>query len=85
MCLWDISNASLQRESDDASRERLQLARKAIAEVDDQLKPLKAQYENEKRLGDEIAQVRRRIDELKAKADDAERRFISTASYFSNV
>ncbi|KAF8496678.1 P-loop containing nucleoside triphosphate hydrolase protein [Gautieria morchelliformis] len=77
----DVEIHALERESDDASKERLQLARKAIAEVDDQLQPLKAQYENEKRLGDEIAQVRRRIDELKAKADDAERRYdLATAS-----
>ena len=71
-----MSDVFSQRESDEASKERLQLARRAIAEVDDQLRPLKTQYENEKRRGDEITQVRRRIDELKAKADDAERRFI---------
>ena len=52
------------------------MAYKAIAEVDDQLRPLKAQYENEKQRGDEVTEVRRRIDELKAKADDAERRFV---------
>lgn len=65
-----------QRESDHASKERLQIARKAIADVEDRLQPLKVQYENEKRRGDEVAQVRRRIDELKAKADDAERRSV---------
>jgi hypothetical protein len=35
---------------------------------------LQAAYENEKRRGDEINEVRRKIDDLKAKADDAERR-----------
>lgn len=74
------TDAFLKRESDNASKERLQLARKAIAEVEDQLQPLKAQYENEKHQGDEITAVRRRIDELKAKADDAERRFVSVPS-----
>lgn len=50
------------------------MARKEMALVDDTLKPLKAAYENEKNRGDEINALRRRIDELKAKADDAERR-----------
>jgi ATP-dependent Clp protease ATP-binding subunit ClpB len=39
------------------------------------LRPLKAAYEAEKERSDEITNVRRRIDELKAKADDAERRY----------
>ncbi|GJJ09496.1 hypothetical protein Clacol_003719 [Clathrus columnatus] len=72
---------ALEREHDQGSKDRLTVARQAIAEVDEKLRPLKAQYENEKKLGDEIAQARRRIDELKAKADDAERRYdLATAS-----
>lgn len=40
-----------------------------------------AAYEAEKSRGDEINQVRRKIDELKAKADEAERRYdLATAS-----
>ena len=65
---------ALEREKDDASKERLKIARKAISEVEEQLAPLKVAYENEKRRGDEITELRRKIDELKAKADDAERR-----------
>lgn len=64
----------MEREKDQASKERLQLARKAIADVDDQLRPLKAAYENEKKRGDELNEFRKKIDALKAKADDAERR-----------
>ena len=72
---------ALEREKDQASKERLAVARKAIADVDEQLQPLLAAYENEKSRGDEINQVRKKIDELKAKADDAERRYdLSTAS-----
>jgi ATP-dependent Clp protease ATP-binding subunit ClpB len=65
---------ALEREKDQASKDRLQLAHKAIADVEDQLRPLKAAYENEKKRGDEINEVRKKIDDLKAKADDAERR-----------
>lgn len=50
------------------------MARKAISEVDEQLRPLKAMYENEKSRGEEINQVRRKMDDLKAKAEEAERR-----------
>lgn len=63
-----------EREKDDASKERLKVARKAIADVEEQLQPLKAVNENEKKRSDEITQVRRRIDKLKAKVDEAERR-----------
>jgi len=70
----EVEIHALEREKDQASKERLQLARKAIADVEDQLRPLMAAYENEKKRGDEINEVRRKIDDLKAKADDAERR-----------
>jgi ATP-dependent Clp protease ATP-binding subunit ClpB len=77
----EVEIHALEREKDDASKERLALARKAIADVEDRLGPMQAQYEAERSRGDEIAQVRRRIDELKAKADDAERRYdLATAS-----
>jgi len=46
----DVEIHALQREKDDASRERLHLARKAIADVEDKLRPLEAAYENEKKV-----------------------------------
>ena len=77
----EVEVHALEREKDQASKERLAGARKAIADVDDQLQPLLAAYENEKKRGDEINQVRKKIDELKAKADDAERKYdLETAS-----
>lgn len=77
----EVEIHALEREKDEASKERLKIARKAIADVDDQLQPLQAAYEAEKHRGDEVNTVRRRLDELKAKADDAERRYdLATAS-----
>jgi ATP-dependent Clp protease ATP-binding subunit ClpA len=70
----EIEIHALEREKDEASKERLKAAKKAIADVEDQLQPLKAAYENEKKRGDEIHQVRRRLDELNAKVEEAERR-----------
>ncbi|KAI0961580.1 hypothetical protein AcV7_000647 [Taiwanofungus camphoratus] len=77
----EVEIHALEREKDQASKERLEKARKAIADVEDQLQPLQAAYEAEKSRGDEIQNVRRKIDELKAKADEAERRYdLATAS-----
>lgn len=70
----EVEIHALEREKDTASKERLQVARKAIAEVEEQLRPLKAAYENEKERGNEINGVRKKMDELKAKAEEAERR-----------
>ena len=72
--ILEIEIHAPEREKDDASKERLKVARKAIADVEEQLQPLKAVNENEKKRSDEITQVRRRIDKLKAKVDEAERR-----------
>ncbi|KAG2044849.1 P-loop containing nucleoside triphosphate hydrolase protein [Suillus americanus] len=77
----EVEIHALEREKDQASQERLSVARKAIADVDDELQPLRAAYEAEKRKGDEINEVRRKIDDLRAKADEAERRYdLATAS-----
>ncbi|KAJ1311502.1 hypothetical protein OPQ81_009989 [Rhizoctonia solani] len=77
----EIEIHALEREKDTASKERLGLAKKAIADLEDRLQPMKAAYENEKRRGDELNNIRKKIDELRAKADDAERRYdITTAS-----
>jgi ATP-dependent Clp protease ATP-binding subunit ClpA len=77
----EVEVHALEREKDEASKERLEAAKRSIAEVMDQLEPLRKEYENEKHLGDQINEVRRRIDELKAKADEAERRYdLATAA-----
>ncbi|RDB28882.1 hypothetical protein Hypma_015526 [Hypsizygus marmoreus] len=77
----EVEIHALEREKDAASKERLHLARKAIAEVEEELQPLRAAYENEKRRGDEINDLRKKMDELKVKVEDAERRRdLATAS-----
>jgi hypothetical protein len=77
----EVEIHALEREKDQASADRLHTARKAIADVEDTLTPLRAAYEAEKHRGDEVTNLRRKIDELKAKADEAERRYdLATAS-----
>ncbi|KAF9044541.1 hypothetical protein BDZ89DRAFT_1008460 [Hymenopellis radicata] len=77
----EIEIHALEREKDPDSKERLKLAKKAIADVEDTLQPLKAAYENEKKTGDEINIVRKKIDEVRAKQEEAERKYdLATAS-----
>lgn len=77
----EVEIHALEREKDEASKDRLTIARKTIADVEEQLQPLLAAYENEKKRGDEVNTVRRKIEELKAKAEDAERKYdLATAS-----
>jgi ATP-dependent Clp protease ATP-binding subunit ClpA len=70
----EVEIHALEREKDRASKDRLQAARKTIAQVDDELVPLVTAHENKKSRGDEVNSLRKKIDELKAKADEAERR-----------
>ena len=69
----EVEIHALEREKDEASKERLTLARKAIADVEDQLQPLLAQYEAEKARGHEIQEAKQKLDQLKIKLADAER------------
>jgi ATP-dependent Clp protease ATP-binding subunit ClpA len=72
----EIEIHALEREKDAASKERLHEARKVIADIEEKLQPLKAAYENQKQRGNEINEARKKLDELKAKAEDAKRRFV---------
>lgn len=70
----EVEIHALNREKQKASKQRLVAACKAIFDLDEQLGPTGAAFEAQKSRGDAITNVRRRLDELKAKADDAERR-----------
>lgn len=77
----EVEIHALEREKDAQSKERLQNARKIVAEIEEKLQPLRAAYDNEKSRGDEITVVRKKLDELRVKAEDAERRRdLATAS-----
>ncbi|KAH8835810.1 P-loop containing nucleoside triphosphate hydrolase protein [Flagelloscypha sp. PMI_526] len=77
----DIEIHALKRENDSASKERLEAARKALADVEEELQPLKAEYENEKLSSEEINSILEKIDGLKNKAQKARDRYdVQTAS-----
>ncbi|KTW29544.1 ATP-dependent chaperone ClpB [Pneumocystis jirovecii RU7] len=65
---------ALEREKDDLSKERLAKARLEMANVEEKLLPLRERYQIEKQRVNDIQKAKKRLDELKAKALDAERR-----------
>lgn len=70
----NIEIHALEREKDRSSKDRLEAALKARANIDEQLRPLLNAYNSERKTADEINEVKKKIDQLKAKADDAERK-----------
>ncbi|PWN52140.1 putative heat shock protein HSP104 [Violaceomyces palustris] len=77
----EIAVHALEREKDQQSKEALLETKKQITAIEDELGPIKAAYEAQKQKGDEINLVRRKIEEIKAKAAEAERRYdLATAS-----
>ncbi|KIO24919.1 hypothetical protein M407DRAFT_8663 [Tulasnella calospora MUT 4182] len=77
----NIEIHALEREKDAASKERLIAAKKTLENVNEQLRPLEAAYNSERKTSEQINDVKKRIDALRAKADEAERRYdIASAS-----
>lgn len=65
---------ALEREKDAKSKDRLAGAREEKANLEEQLRPLKAKFEAEKARGSELQNAKLKLEELRAKAQDAERR-----------
>jgi ATP-dependent Clp protease ATP-binding subunit ClpB len=68
--------SELARDKKDAvAKQKIEDTKAAISKINDDLAPIKARFEAEKAKGDELQNIRKRIDELTAKAADAERRY----------
>lgn len=77
----EIEIHALDREKDDASRQRLKEARAEAANLQEELKPLREAYEQEKNRGKEIQEQKIKLENLKNKLAEAERlRDLQTAS-----
>lgn len=64
---------ALEREKDAASRERLEVAKREAANVEEELRPLREKYESEKQRTHSLQEAKKKHDLLKAKAAEAER------------
>jgi ATP-dependent Clp protease ATP-binding subunit ClpA len=69
----EIEIHALQRETDPASQERLEVAQREAANTKEELEPLKEHYEREKNRSREIQEAKMKLDQLKTKKDEAER------------
>ncbi|KAF1995751.1 heat shock protein-like protein [Amniculicola lignicola CBS 123094] len=77
----EIEIHALDREKDEASRQRLKEARAEAANVAEELRPLRESYEQEKARGKQIQEQKIKLDNLKNKLAEAERlRDLQTAS-----
>jgi ATP-dependent Clp protease ATP-binding subunit ClpA len=65
---------ALEREKDEAAKARLLDAKQEAANVEEELKPLREKYESEKQRSREIKEAKIKLDQLKVKLADAERR-----------
>lgn len=73
----EVAVHALEREAkkDASSKEALEVARKELSNLEETLAPALAEWEAKRAKGDELNAAKRRLDELRAKAEAAERRY----------
>ena len=69
----EIERAALKKESDRASKERLQKLEKELADLQEQSKKLKAQWQNEKAVVDEIRNLKSALEMSREQIEQAKR------------
>ncbi|KAF2657631.1 heat shock protein-like protein [Lophiostoma macrostomum CBS 122681] len=69
----EIEIHALDREKDDASKQRLKEAKAEAANVEEELRPLREMYEREKGRSKEIQEAKIKLENLKNKVAEAER------------
>ncbi|HLT19124.1 MAG TPA: ATP-dependent chaperone ClpB [Thermomicrobiales bacterium] len=69
----EIEEVALEKERDDASRRRLDELRKELADLREQRDTLMAQWERERQVIQEVADLKARIDETRTQIEQAER------------
>lgn len=70
----EIEATALAKEQDVASQQRLAKVQEELARIEEELKPLIAMYQRERGRIDGIRQLNQKLDELRVKAAEAERR-----------
>lgn len=71
----EIEEAALKNEKDDASKQRLQVLSKELADIREAAAGLRAQWDSEKGAIDEIREVREAIDTCRIEMEKAERNY----------
>lgn len=77
----EIEIHALEREKDEDSRVRLRAAKAEKANIEEELRPLREKYEQEKQFSKDHQEMRIKLDQLQSKLQEAERmRDLQTAS-----
>ncbi|RKP14933.1 AAA ATPase domain-containing protein [Piptocephalis cylindrospora] len=71
----EVESKALEKETDQASKQRLEAVLMHMSEVKENLKPLKLRYGMQRGRLDEVRNLRVKLDELRNKADEAERHY----------
>lgn len=71
----EIKALERDQEADPTTKERLQQARQKEASLEEELRPLREKYDEERKGHQELTAAKRKLDELEIKAQDAERRY----------
>ncbi|PHH70855.1 hypothetical protein CDD82_6880 [Ophiocordyceps australis] len=66
-----IEIAALEKEHDEASKTRLQQARKDARNVEEELEPLREKYQSEIKRSEEVHQAKVKLDDLEKRLEDA--------------
>src|SRR5690606_32547614 len=69
----EIEEMALEKETDVASRDRLEKLREELANERETLTQLKTRWQNEKSSIDDVRVVREELDQLRTESDKAER------------
>jgi len=70
----EIEKTALSGEKSQIAKDRLKKVEEEIEKLNEQLKPLQEQYKSEKKRIDEIGTMNKKLDEIRNKIADAERR-----------
>jgi len=70
----EIEKTALSGEKSQIAKDRLQKVEEEIGKLEEELKPLMEQYKNEKKRIDEIGIMNKKLDEIRYKIADAERK-----------
>ncbi|MGX1132048.1 ATP-dependent Clp protease ATP-binding subunit ClpB [Streptomyces glaucescens] len=68
-----MEELALSRETDDASRERLDKLRRDLADKEEELRGLTARWEKEKQSLNRVGELKEKLDELRGQAERAQR------------
>ncbi|MDQ7001309.1 MAG: Clp protease N-terminal domain-containing protein, partial [Ghiorsea sp.] len=71
----EIEETALKKETDDASKERLEILRKELADLKEKRDVMHSQWEGEKQAHDALQSVREELDKTRLEIEEAERNY----------